>query len=74
MLITDLGSRGAAPYLGIGFGRCLPPKGSVSVSVDIGAMFQGYSVSLTHEGGNIPPALEQQFMADLEAESNTVED
>jgi len=73
-LITDIDSRGAAPYLGIGFGRCVPPKGAVSVTVDLGAMFQAYTVTLSHEGGNIPPALEEQFMDDLSAESKTVED
>ena len=73
-LITDIDSRGAAPYLGIGFGNRLPDKGSLSVAVDLGAMFQSYRVTLSHEGGNIPPSLEEQFLGDLEEESHTVED
>lgn len=73
-LITDIDSRGAAPYLGIGFGSRLPDKGSLAVALDLGAMFQSYRVTLSHEGGNIPPSLEEQFLGDLEEESHTVED
>ncbi len=72
-LITDVDCRAVAPYLGIGILKHIPSDGAVSIAFDIGAMFQHYKLILTHEGGSIPPLIEEQFMADLYAESETIE-
>ncbi len=72
-LITDIDCRAVAPYLGIGILKHIPSDGAVSIAFDIGAMFQHYKLILTHEGGSIPPLIEEQFMADLYAESKTIE-
>ena len=72
MLVADIDCRAVAPYLGIGILKHIPSDGKVSIAFDIGAMFQNYKLTLTHEGGNIPPLIEEQFMADLYAESETV--
>ena len=72
MLVADIDCRVVAPYLGIGILKHIPSDGKVSIAFDIGAMFQNYKLTLTHEGGNIPPLIEEQFMADLYAESETV--
>ena len=73
-LITDVDCRGVSPYLGIGLLKHIPAGSAVSVAFDFGAMFQHYKLTLTHEGGSIPPSVEEQFMEDLIAESQTVED
>ena len=72
-LITDVDCKAVAPYLGIGILKHIPSDGAVSIAFDIGAMFQHYKLILTHEGGSIPPLIEEQFMADLYAESETIE-
>lgn len=72
-LITDVDCRAVAPYLGIGILKHIPSDGAVSIAFDIGAMFQHYKLILTHEGGSIPPLIEEQFMTDLYAESETIE-
>jgi hypothetical protein len=73
-LLTSVDCRAAAPYLGMGFSRHLQEKGGIGVTLDLGAMFQGYSISLSHDGGSIPPELEAQLLEDLAAESQVVQD
>lgn len=73
-LITDVDCRGVSPYLGIGLLKHIPSGGAVSIAFDFGAMFQHYKLTLSHEGGSIPPSVEEQFMEDLFVESQTVED
>lgn len=73
-LLTTVDCRAAAPYLGMGFSRHLQEKERFGVTLDLGAMFQGYSISLSHEGGSVPPELEAQLLADLAAESQVVQD
>lgn len=63
----------AAPYIGVGFGS-FPAEPGLHTSMDLGVIFQDYSVDLWHEGGSLPPELEQQLADDVEVEQSLLEE
>ena len=63
----------AAPYIGMGFGGFPAAQPGLRISTDLGVVFQDYSVDLWHDGGFLPPELEQQLSDDVEVEQSLLE-
>lgn len=63
-----------SPYLGIGLGSPVGNNSGVRFVLDAGAAFTGFTVSLGHKGGELPPSLEEQLTEDLDIEADSLED
>lgn len=64
----------AAPYIGMGFGSLPAAEPGLHMSMDLGVVFQDYTVDLWREGGALPPEIEQQLSEDVEVEQTLLEE
>lgn len=59
-----------APYFGIGFGGRPARDPGLHLTTEVGLIFQDYTVDLWHEGGSLPPELQQQLADSIEVEQS----
>lgn len=74
-LAMGAGFDNTAPYVGLGWGAPANSNNTLTVTFDMGVLYQGSpSISLTRTGGTDDPALAAQIDAALENERQAIED
>jgi hypothetical protein len=74
-LDADIGFDDIAPYFGIGWGNAISQDGRLSFAIEAGVLLQGEpDVQLSHSGGTLTPAEQDELNRNLAEEERDIED